>query len=364
MLGEALHETGRLDEASAVLDAAIAHGDSFTAADALVKRTHLRSHGIGVAMNVSLADVDRALEQLGDDGPPASLSDAYATRALMLFFGGRIADAGRDAERAVEHALRAGDARAIGQARGVLMSALTWSDVPWAEVEQRVREWLASAGEVGPRWEARLWVGLARCVWARLEFAEARELLAASRQRLLDLGQTLSAISQASVNANLEWVVGDFEAAERISREAWDLLGQQGERGFRSTLGTQLAGALVYLGRLEEAEAVLDEAEPMSSPDDYVTNYTALDQRARIAAARGDGAAAAELVERSRAIIDATDAFEHRVYHRITAAETQLAAGNRDEAQRLVDESIRLTEQRGSLALVERARAVLATMPA
>ena len=53
---------------------------------------------------------------------------------------------------------------------------------------------------------------------------------------------------------------------------SWDALGELGERGFRSTLGALLALALLELGRREEAEAILDEADALGSEDDWLTD--------------------------------------------------------------------------------------------
>ena len=71
-------------------------------------------------------------------------------------------------------------------------------------------------------------------------------------------------------------------------REGWDGLGELGERGIRSTVGGYLGEMLARLGELEEAEAILDEAMSMSTPDDWVTVAQVMIGRAFVASGRGD----------------------------------------------------------------------------
>ena len=81
----------------------------------------------------------------------------------------------------------------------------------------------------------------------------------------------MSALIMAGARGSIEIAVGEYELAEEILRTGWDGLGEVGERGMRSTVGGYLGEVLARLGRLDEAEALLDEALGISTLDDWVT---------------------------------------------------------------------------------------------
>jgi tetratricopeptide (TPR) repeat protein len=164
--------------------------------------------------------------------------------------------------------------------------------------------------------------------------------------------------------ANLEWAAGDEVADERAARLCWDKLGELGEEGFRSTAGAQLGYALARLGRLDEAEAILDATDAITSPDDFATVFMASSARAVIAALRGECERALGLVERSIDAAKISDAPDHVARALIVAAEVHRDLGRHADAHQAVAQAVALAEPKKSLALVDRARAVLATMPA
>ena len=111
-------------------------------------------------------------------------------------------------------------------------------------------------------------------------------------------------------------------------------LGEIGERGVRSTLGGCLGEVLARRGKLDEAEAVLDEALAIGTPDDWVTVSQVDVGRAFVALGRGrprscmrTGAAGA---------VDLVDANEYLTMQqdtRLHCGEILLAAGRLDAAR-------------------------------
>jgi class 3 adenylate cyclase/tetratricopeptide (TPR) repeat protein len=360
LLGNALYQNGRVAEALETFDQAIELADAATAARAGVARINVISHSLTTSYSFEpmLRELDELLPALADDD--TGLAEAELTRALLLFYAGRNDDARDAAQRAYERAGRIRDVRLIGLASAVLGTALSWSDTPWDEVERFTRERIEE--DVGPR--SQVMVQLGRCLWMRGDFAGGRALLHDAHGRYEDLGQRMFAASHWMTVAHLEWAVGDWEAYERSSRACWDELGALGEEGYRSTAGAQLADALIQLGRVEEAERILDETEAITSPDDYVTRWAALAGRARIAALRGDAAAAATFIEASLAAADTGDSSVHSASARIVAAEACRDLGQYERAQHLVEDAVSLAEKKNSIAIAARARAVLATMTA
>ena len=107
---------------------------------------------------------------------------------------------------------------------------------------------------------------------ARGEFDAAREFYAGLRQPNLERGMALIGSTLAEESGTVELRAHEWDAAERIFREAWDSLAATGEQGFRSTQGASLAMALVQQRRLDEAAAIVDECEQMTSADDFATH--------------------------------------------------------------------------------------------
>ena len=96
-----------------------------------------------------------------------------------------------------------------------------------------------------------------------------------------------------------ELFAGELGRAEAVLREGGDALGEMGERGF----GQRSAGASVRFspagGKLDEAEAVLDEALAIGTPDDWVTVSQVDVGRAFVALGRGEDERACELALRA-----------------------------------------------------------------
>jgi tetratricopeptide (TPR) repeat protein len=357
LLGAALYDHGRLAESSAVLEEAIDHGDTVTSARARIIRTRSRAAMTIYRFEESFAELDRALAELDGSGEDAALAEVYAARCTLLFYKGRTAEARDAGARALEYAQRSRDPHLEGLAFEAFGTALNWSDTPWPEIDEFYGRQLAS-GRFGPRSEARLLAGLARAATARGDIERARTLLAESRRRLLDMGYRLIAAAQLMVNASTEWTAGDWDAMERTARSCWNDLGELREQGFRSTAGANLAEALARLGRLDEAEAVIDEAEPLASSDDYVTHYLAFDARALIASRRGQHDHAIELTRNAITVVERTDAIEHQAMAHLVAAEVLVAAGRLTDAETALSETVHLAERKVLPVFVERARAL------
>ena len=155
----------------------------------------------------------------------------------------------------------------------------------------------------------------------------------------------------------------EWDAAERIFREAWDSLGEAGEQGFRSTQGANLALALVQQQRLDEAAAIVDECEQMTSADDFVTHASVALVRAGIATARAQHADAVAYARAALELLAPTDYLESTADAYVALGEVLLAAGNRSEAAVALETAEALALEKGSLVLAGEARALLDGIP-
>ena len=158
----------------------------------------------------------------------------------------------------------------------------------------------------------------------------------------------------------VEVLAGDLDAAASRFRQGYDGLGELGETGYRSTLGTMLADTLVDLGRDDEAERIIDECESIAQGDDFDPQARIRLVRARILARRGERDDAEQLAREGVAIYARCDYVDTQAHSLVTLAEVLRSAGKEDEARAHLLQAIELFERKGNLVFADRARNELA----
>ncbi len=152
----------------------------------------------------------------------------------------------------------------------------------------------------------------------------------------------------------IELAEGDLDRAIELLREGWDGFGEFGERGIRSTVGGYLGEMLARRGELEEAEAILDEAMSLSTPDDWVTVAQVLTGRGFVASGRGDHESACELGREAVELVDSREYLTMQQEIRLAYAELLAAAGRNGEARAAFTQAREVAERKGSTLLVDR----------
>jgi tetratricopeptide (TPR) repeat protein len=352
--GWAVYQLGRLDEAYGLFDEAVAHGDADTAAQAFFMVLGARGHG----ESLSAQELERAarekLDSVEETVGPRALAAGYDTLAWALYWQGRNREAIEAGERALELALEAGARVTAVDAARLVAGAMMQGATPWSEVARQAER----MAELGIFSDHVLSWGLT--MQGRVE--EARALRDEQTQRLRERGQLVWAYGLGMGAGYLELISGNAGAAERILREAWNGLGGLGERGFRSTIGGFLGRTLGYLGRFDEATAILDEAVAISTPDDWLTASEVAAGRAVVASRQGDHAAASAYARRAVELVDQTEYLTSQQDLRLLEGEVLLAAGRLDDARRACEGARAAAERKGSTILLERIDALLAAM--
>jgi class 3 adenylate cyclase len=361
LLGSALFEQGRLDESETVLTEAVERNAGLASARARVARVNLR--GLSGQGTYDWMDAELKLAAAAAADDDATLAGVYRVTALNEYWQGRLRASREAALRALELARSGGAVAEEALALDVFRKVVVRDDTPWEEVEQFASELLENPA-LGPLNRAGALVTLARCVAARGRFDEARALHDDVTRAFGEFGLHVTAAGTRIHTIETEQLAGDWAAMERAARDTWQRLGELGERGVRSTVGAMFAEALAHLGRLDEAEAVADEAEQIMFPGDFTTEYGVLVARSAIASRRGEHDRAVDLAQESVALIDRFEYHEFRAWGRINLAEVLVAAGRFDDVEALVAAAVALCETKGNLAQAALARAVLATMTA
>jgi ATP/maltotriose-dependent transcriptional regulator MalT len=140
------------------------------------------------------------------------------------------------------------------------------------------------------------------------DFDRARALTGRARELLRDLGGTVLAARTSDASSRVELMAGDGEAAEAALRADYDTLSAMDERYFRPNIGALLAKTLFELGRIEDAEAVADVVDEISSPDDVEAQAQLKSVRSRILTARGQHDEGQSLAREALGLLGDTDA--------------------------------------------------------
>jgi tetratricopeptide (TPR) repeat protein len=264
-------------------------------------------------------------------------------------------------ERALQHARRAGDEREESLALFWIPLAVVFGPAPADEGIRRCEVLLAeAAGSTSA--EAGVSNGLAMLYAMAGRADEARRMMRESGAMYRELGLEVL-WGAATINVAIaELYLGDPAAAERVCREAMEVLERLSERGYRSTAAAVLAQALNAQGRYAEAEEETRVSEQLASIDDTPSQVGWRTQRARALAHRGEFDEADRLAREAITLAEPTDDIESKGECAFALAEVLRLAGGIDEAVEAAAQAQEAWESKGIVAYVERARALLAEL--
>jgi class 3 adenylate cyclase/tetratricopeptide (TPR) repeat protein len=367
-LGEALADTGEFLAAAAFLKEAIEGADAI--GDAPLRA---RSQVVAWLLDGQVGDpgswAERAVagatkvlpvfEQAGDD---AGLAAAYRLLAWAHGTACRFGEVAATAERAAEHARRAGDERQRRWASGQYAMAVVWGPTPVPEAIARCEEILKQAGG-DPRTEGLVKSLLGRLEAMRGEFARARTLAGEARATLDDMGKSVVTASTSLDSCGVEMLGGNPAGAERDLRRDYEALEEMGEKYLLSTVAAELAHVLTERGEDREAERYTQIAEELAADDDLTSQALWRWVRARLLARRGSIEDALRLARQATDLLSETDSLVAQADALLALSEVLAATGRGAEAGETAQSALRLYERKGDLVSAEKARMRLGQPP-
>ena len=186
-------------------------------------------------------------------------------------------------------------------------------------------------------------------------FNEAREHLERARAILTELGNKAALVGFAFSAGPFELWAGDPVAAEGEVRRALESAQRIGDRGRVSNLAALLTDALVEQGRLNDAEQYANLARDEALQSDASAQVVWRMATARVLVRRGEVDDAVKLAEEAIRALSATHEAFTLSYLLIDQAEVLELAGRPDDAVAALHEALRVSEQKGAIALVRRA---------
>jgi class 3 adenylate cyclase len=353
-LALAISERGDLARAEELLHFAEAAGDEKTRLTARARRTMIEI-GRGLDMTTASATLEEMLAQAERLRDPALLAEVLKNSGIVSSWLGDFDTAEVLLRRSLDYAREADDPREIGESIQWWILILLWGPI---HVEAALAECRRLAGETTEARRSRILVAEGVLRGLKGEFDEARELTARGRAIMEELGQTVNMAAISMPVALMEQLAGEPETAERMLREARDLLLAAGERGYLSSVSGVLAGALCDQGRFDEADPIADESRETGAEDDHTTQMYWRAAKARILTARGlreEGAElAAEVVELTRG----ENGFDAQI---LLLQMANLLEP--DAARAALERAVEASEAKGNLVSAAQARERLAALP-
>jgi class 3 adenylate cyclase/tetratricopeptide (TPR) repeat protein len=361
-LAEALLEAGSFDSARRVLAEA---GDG--GADETSRCAHARCELVALLvdlysgnedgwLNRAEAAVARLMPVFEAAGNHAGLTTAWRVRNLAHVTALRY-DAGYEAaEQIIEHAKAAGDVRQ--QRRGAIAYAIAalHGPTPVGEGVPRLQE-LLEAVDGDRRTQAVIQLCLAQLLAMDGEFDRAREMYRGAQTMLEELGQGVLAASTSTDSAPVEVLAGNLPlAAEQLRRDDATLKAL-GETYLRATVAGLLAGVLVAMGEVGEAERASQATRDLSGPDDVDAQVLWRASLGRCRAIQQRMDEAISLTDEAVALTDNVSAPMLRAQALTDRAAVRAAAGRLDEARTDLDDAVALHEAKGNRLGAEALRA-------
>jgi DNA-binding SARP family transcriptional activator len=361
-LGEALRETGDFERAETVLaeviESAAAAGDQVLEARAKVIRLRLRlltETGVTEEVVREAESLVQTFEQAGDD---RLLAKVWELLAWAPWFRGRAGATVEALERAIDYARRAGDARTEAQSLNLFVGAAFFGPMPVPDAIRVCDEILAQPGQ-----QRRIRASALRALGGLKAmagaFGEARELVAAHKEHVQELGLRVSAASAAETYGIVEMLAGDPAAAERELGWGYGVLEEIGETQNFPDLAAKLADALYAQGRDDRALELSKVSEAVTASDDLSPGVQWRAVRAKVLARQGDLEQAEALAREAVALAAETDFLVLRGDALMDLAEVLRAAGRETDAVPFVEQALELYEQKGNVVAAERAGASL-----
>jgi tetratricopeptide (TPR) repeat protein len=351
-LGEALFGLGQFTEAERVYGAA--ERSAAAAGDARSEvAARLSSAVIGLYVRAEggvddLADqVDRALpafERAGDDATVARLLTRLATAYWWRCQVAAMEDA---LERALRHAVRAGDERQRAEISARLGISAVIGPLPAEPAAARVAELLDSAP---PESSSRAYLLVSASLLAAMDgdFADARSRYREGLALLEALGRDVGAAAITTWTSAVELLAAEPEEAESQLRSAFERLEAAGELANLASVSAQLAEALERQERHDEALAATEASERSASVDDLHAQIAWRVARVKALVGLLQGAEAMVLANEALELAGRTDSPVFTAEALVARAAALAATGAADESHTAAEEALALYEAKGN----------------
>jgi class 3 adenylate cyclase/tetratricopeptide (TPR) repeat protein len=347
-LGLALWSLGEVARAEALLNgivaAAAAVGDSREEWYALLERSAMRSMVDPSHNEDALEIAQKAIDVFTELGDEFGLARSWRALGMEHRRRGHLGESEKACERALEHAVRAGDRREESRSADQLCTALLYGPAEATAALARCEAMLVRAGG-NLLFEANVLASAAGLHGMLGEFDEGRAAAQRAENIYVDLGLRLAIAGLTQIAGPIELLAGDPHAAETVIRRGYEILHEIGSTGDSDAL---LAEALYVQGRHDEAAALVDEALERTHDSDVAPRVQLLGLRGKLGGGSIDDARAA--IE----LASTTDALNLQAEAYANLAEMLGQLGRIEDSAAASATAVKLYTRKGNRAAVAR----------
>ncbi|HEU5279372.1 MAG TPA: BTAD domain-containing putative transcriptional regulator [Gaiellaceae bacterium] len=208
--------------------------------------------------------------------------------------------------------------------------------------------------------EANIIVWLGALEAMRKNFADARAHVSRARAIYEEFGLTMAVADTCGrLFAAIDMMADRPRDAEQTLLECCEVLQQRGLTAILATRAGELAQAIYWQGRYEEAELWTRLARESAGRDDLDAALSWQPVQAKILARQGNIDEAERLARETLALVGPTDSISRQADSLMALAEILDLADRRPDAELTIRHALELYEKKGNLASLERARALL-----
>ena len=366
-LAESRKEAGDFDRTDALyaemIDIAHAAADQGLEARAQLRRAIARFLVEPRAMNVAdlrvvAEDAVRLLETAGDEG---ALADALVDLATTSWLIGDANGMLELSDRATHLAQAAGNWRALSKGLYYVGRALVLGPTRCDEAVVRMEGLVHSFAE-RPRVQASARLDLAMLLGMLGHLDEAMDHATGARDIFRELGLRRWLAAAGITSGLVAWWRGDAAAAEKEIREGYDLFRMRDEREEAALTAQELAKVVFDLGRMEEADALIEEVLSVMAPEDLEPQIESRSLKAHVRAVRGSFEEAEGLSNDAVDLVRRTDFVNLHGSVLLTRARVFELAGRQAEAIEAAKSALELFERKGNRVWAQKTTDVLGTL--
>jgi class 3 adenylate cyclase/tetratricopeptide (TPR) repeat protein len=356
--GNALHETGEIDEAVAMYDAAEASAVA-TASDALaetaaIERLRLQ-YLCGRVDDPSIVHerAERAIGSLASTDADA-LSRAWRLKLNVDIAACRWDAAHLAADEVITHATAAGNHLLAVRTMPLLAFLAQKGPAPVPAAITTCESLLDQVAD-DQRSRALTQLELATLVAMHGNLGQARAYYADTRSTLAELGWAMQASLVSLSSGPIELLADQAARAELELRRDYDALRRMDERNFISLVAALLAEAVYRQGRFDEASDLVDEARRLAAADDLAVHIVAGSVAAKCEARLECFDDAMKLASEAVGLVDSTEDPSGQADARLDLAEVRGLAGDVAAALSAVADATERYNRKGNVLGIARA---------
>ena len=310
---------------------------------------------------VGLAEAERYAELFEGWSDDLGVAESLILVGTIRFWAGRCALAEEHLERASEHARRAGSRSQEAEIARLLTLVISQGPVPVVDGLRRL-EAMGDRARGDRKVESAVATKRAELEAMLGRFEPARELITRAKAIARELGDQIALARALGDSARVEMLADSPVAAEKESREDFEILERMGNTGNLASTAPHLGDIVYAQGRYDEAYQLSEFTERITIEGDVDAEVRWRQLRAKTLARWGRHHEAERFAMAAVGIVAPTDYLDLHAEALDALAEVLRLAGRGPDAATTLREAIELRRRKGNLVGASRAERLLAEL--